>query len=246
MRISRVCLVWTLAMAVPALAAAQAPAPKPSETPKPSEAEDKDRAVAGGGITAPGWAGKVDAKGTAAGLTVKDSKFEQKGDTLHLTIGPATSYWNPANTVKGDYTVKGTFTEPKQDFSHPHPMGLFIGGSKLGTPEQSLLYCVAYRSGNFLIRRFNGDQVTTLVPQDAARRGEEGRDARGSGDPGNSVGGEGRQGRLRHQRHERGVAAGGGPGRSGQAGVDRRRLGHPGQPQHGPDRFEAVGGEELR
>jgi hypothetical protein len=67
--------------------------------------------------------------------------------------------------AKGDYTVKATFTEPKQDFSHPHPMGLFIGGSKLGTPEQSLMYCVAYRSGNFLIRRFNGDTVTNVVPR---------------------------------------------------------------------------------
>jgi hypothetical protein len=67
--------------------------------------------------------------------------------------------------VKGDYTVKATFTEPKQDFSHPHPMGLFIGGSKLGTPEQSLLYCVAYRNGNFLVRSFNGDTVTNVVPR---------------------------------------------------------------------------------
>ena len=157
MRISRVCVGWMMAAAIPALAAAQtpAPAPPPATAPttapaKPSEAEDKDRAVAGGGITCAGWTGKVDAKGTAAGLTVKDSKFEKKGDTLHLAIGPATTYWNPANTAKGDYTVKGTFTEPKQDFSHPHPMGLFIGGSKIGTPDQSLLYCVAYRSGTFL------------------------------------------------------------------------------------------------
>jgi hypothetical protein len=77
---------WALAMAVPALAAAQATAPKPSE------AEDKDRAVAGGGITAPGWTGKVDAKGTAAGLSIKDSKFEQKGDALHLRF--TTKYGN--------------------------------------------------------------------------------------------------------------------------------------------------------
>src|SRR4029079_10704038 len=103
----------------------------------PSEAEARDRSVAGGGVTVPGWTGKVDAKGTAAGLTLKDSKFEKKGDVLHLAIGPATTYWNPANTVKGDYTVKGTFTEPKQDFSHPHPMGLFIGGSPLDAARRS-------------------------------------------------------------------------------------------------------------
>jgi hypothetical protein len=165
MRISRVCLGWMMAAALPALAAAQATAPATAPAAKPSEAEDKDRAVAGGGITVPGWTGKVDAKGAAAGLSIKDSKFEQKGDVLHLAIGPATTYWNPANTVKGDYTVKGTFTEPKQDFSHPHPMGLFIGGSKLGTPEQSLMYCVAYRNGTFLIRRFNGDTVTNVMPR---------------------------------------------------------------------------------
>jgi hypothetical protein len=158
MRISRVCLSLTVALALPALVGAQA-------APKPSEAEDKDRAVAGGGITVPGWTGKVDAKGLGQGLSIKDSKFEQKGDAIHLTIGPATTYWNPANTVKGDFTVKGTFTEPKQDFGHPHPMGLFIGGSKLGTAEQALMYCVAYRNGTFLIRRLNGDTVTNVQPR---------------------------------------------------------------------------------
>ena len=153
MRISRVCLGWMMAAAIPALAAAQATAPAaPAAAQKPSEAEDKDRAVAGGGVTVPGWTGKVDAKATAAGMTLKDSKFEPQGDAIHLAVGPATTYWNPANTVKGDYTVKGTFTEPKQDFSHPHPMGLFIGGSKLGTPDQALMYCVAYRNGTFLRR----------------------------------------------------------------------------------------------
>ncbi len=224
MRISRVCLGWALALAVPALAAAQATAPKPSE------AEDKDRAVAGGGITVPGWTGHVDAKGTAAGLTVKDSKFEKQGDALHLVIGPATTYWNPANTVKGDYTVKGTFTEPKQDFSHPHPMGLFIGGAKLGTPEQSLMYCVAYRSGNFLIRRFNGDTVTTICAAHAERRGQEGGDQGGERHTGDCLGGQGRQGRLRHQRDHGALDARGGHRRPRQARVDRRHLGRPGQP----------------
>src|SRR4029450_12329322 len=119
MRISRICLGWTMALALPALVGAQA-------APKPSEAEDKDRAVAGGGISVPGWTGKVDAKAAGQGMGTKDSKFEKQGDAIHMTVGPATTYWNPANVVKGDFTVKATFTEPKQDFSHPHPMGLFI------------------------------------------------------------------------------------------------------------------------
>ena len=159
MRISRVCLVAAAAVLLPALAMAQA------TPPKPSEAEDKDRAVAGGGVKVPGWTGKVDSKSAAQGRTLNDSKFEQQGDAIHMAIGPAAYYYNPANTVKGDFTVKATFTEPKQDFSHPHPMGLFIGGSKLGTADQALMYCVAYRNGTFLIRRFNGDTVTQVVPK---------------------------------------------------------------------------------
>ena len=88
-------------------------------------------------------------------------------------IGPATTYWNPANTVKGDYTVKGTFTEPKQDFSHPHPMGLFIGGSKLGTPEQSLHVLRRLPERQFPdppLQRRHGHHVVPRTPNDAVKK----------------------------------------------------------------------------
>ena len=135
--------------------------------------QDSDRAVAGGGITAEGWKGEVDGQSASQGRSIKDSKFEQKGDTFHLTIGPAAVYWNPANTGSGDYTVKATFTEAKMTSGHPHPMGLFIGGSKLGTPDQSLMYCTAYRDGTFIVRRFNGNNVTQVArkaPNDAIKK----------------------------------------------------------------------------
>jgi hypothetical protein len=125
--------------------------------------QDADRSVAGGGITAAGWEGAVDAQAASQGKTIKDSKFEQKGGAFHLTVGPAAIYWNPKNTASGDYTVKATFTEPKMISGHPHPMGLFIGGSKLGTPEQSLMYCTAYRDGTYIVRRFNGTSVTNIA-----------------------------------------------------------------------------------
>jgi hypothetical protein len=125
--------------------------------------QDADRAVTGGGITAPGWKGEVDAQSASQGRSIKDSKFEQKGDTFHLAIGPAAVYWNPKDTASGDYTVKATFTEAKMTSGHPHPMGLFIGGSKLGTPDQSLMYCTAYRDGTFIVRRFNGNNVTQIA-----------------------------------------------------------------------------------
>jgi len=155
MRISRVCLGWMMAAAIPALAAAQATAPAaPAAAQKPSEAEDKDRAVAGGGVTVPGWTGKVDAKATAAGMTLKDSKFEPQGDAIHLAVGPATTYWNPANKAAGNYTVSATFDEAKYMnlMDHPHPYGIMIAGNDLGTENQSYLYCSAYGNGTFIVR----------------------------------------------------------------------------------------------
>jgi hypothetical protein len=65
-------------------------------------------------------------------------------------------YWNPANTATGDYTVSATFHEPQymNVNDHPHPYGLFIGGSDLGTDQQSMLYCAAYGDGRFIVRGF--------------------------------------------------------------------------------------------
>jgi hypothetical protein len=154
--------------AAPATAPAQA---KPA--PPAAGAMESDRKVAGGGITAKGWEGKVDAAAAKQGGTINDSKFAEEGGAYHLTVGPAASYWNPANKAAGDYTVKATFKEAKQTFSHPHPFGLFIGGSKLGTDQQSLMYCVAYRDGSYLVRSFKGDVVTTVAkktPNDAVAK----------------------------------------------------------------------------
>ena len=50
----------------------------------------------------------------------------RSSDVLHVTTGPAVTYWSPANKVSGNYTVSATFTEPKYMSlsSHPHPYGL--------------------------------------------------------------------------------------------------------------------------
>jgi len=112
--------------------------------------------VAGGGISVPGWTGKIDAKEAAAGLTLNSAKLAIDGKALHVTTGPAVTYWNPKNTAKGDYTVKATFTEFKYMSlnNHPHPYGVMIAGNDLGTDQQSYLYCAAYGNGKFIVRGF--------------------------------------------------------------------------------------------
>jgi hypothetical protein len=124
--------------------------------------QDADKKVAGGGITVKGWQGKVDA-GNKQGLTINDSKFAPEGSGFRITTGGPGIYWNPSNTAKGDFTVKATFREPKQTYSHAHPFGLFIAGKNLDTDKPSYLYCVAQRSGEYLVRQFTDGTVSTLV-----------------------------------------------------------------------------------
>jgi hypothetical protein len=132
-------------------------------------AQDPDRAVPGGGVFAPGWTGKIDAASARQGRVLNDSKLAAEGGGLHVIAGPATTYWNPANTASGDYTVKATFTEPRfmELNSHPHSYGIFIGGNDMGTGQMSLVYCVAYGSGEMLVRGFSGPAVFTLIRQSA-------------------------------------------------------------------------------
>lgn len=111
---------------------------------------DAARSVAGGGISVPGWKGMPDAS------SLNDAKLAKEGDALHVATGPAVTYWNPANSASGDYTVKATFTEPKYMNlnDHPHPYGIVIAGNDLGTDQQSYLYCATYGNGSFIVRGF--------------------------------------------------------------------------------------------
>ena len=118
--------------------------------------EDANRLVAGGGISVPGWVGKIDANAERAGQTVNDAKLAPEGRALYVMTGPAVTYWNPANTATGNYTVTATFTESKYMSlnDHPHPYGLAIAGNDMGTAQQSYLYCAAYGDGKFIVRGF--------------------------------------------------------------------------------------------
>jgi hypothetical protein len=127
-------------------------------------AQDASRAVAGGGIKVAGWQGKIDPGEAKSGAKLDGAKLEKVGDDLHVTTGPAVAYWNPTNVASGNYTVKATFTEEKYMGlnNHPHPYGVFIAGSDMGSDTQSYLYCTAYGDGRFIVRGFSGDSTFRL------------------------------------------------------------------------------------
>ena len=114
------------------------------------------RQVAAGGIAVDGWNGRIDPAEAREGQKLENAKLEQRGDTLVVTTGPAVVYWDPDNTASGNYTVSATFHEPQymNVNDHPHPYGLFIAGSDMGTDQQSYLYCTAYGNGRFIVRGF--------------------------------------------------------------------------------------------
>src|SRR6187397_3064321 len=117
-------------------------------------AQDAAVAVKDGGIFAKGWAGKIDAQEEKAGANLNQARLDEKGGTLMVRTGPATTYWNPAKKAAGNSTVSATFNEPKYMnlMDHPHPYGIMIGGNDLGTENQSYLYCSAYGNGTFIVR----------------------------------------------------------------------------------------------
>jgi hypothetical protein len=118
--------------------------------------DETSRSIAGGGISAPGWTGKIDASEQRQGKTISDAKFALEGNAFHVVTGPAVTYWNPADKATGDYIVKATFNETKYMNlnSHPHPYGIVIAGGDLGTDKESYLYCAAYGNGTFIVRGF--------------------------------------------------------------------------------------------
>lgn len=122
----------------------------------PVSAQDAARVIAGGGISVPGWAGKIDANEEKMGQVLNNAKLAPEGKGMRVTTGPATTYWNPDNKASGNYTVKATFTEPlyMNLNNHPHPYGIVIAGNDLGTATQSYLYCAAYGNGTFIVRGF--------------------------------------------------------------------------------------------
>lgn len=135
-----------------------------------ARAQDESRTVAGGGIFVEGWQGKIDASEAQRGGTLEGARLAKEGDALHVRTGPAVAYWHPNNKASGNYTVKATFREPAYMAlnNHPHPYGVFIAGSDMGTDQQKYLYCAAYGSGRFIVRGFGPAPF-----QVNGRRGEE-------------------------------------------------------------------------
>jgi hypothetical protein len=110
-----------------------------------------------------GWKLRADRSTSASDPdTPGPIQFTMMGSGYHAVTPQAAVFWQPANTVTGNYTLKGTFKLMKPS-SHTNYYGLVFGGSSLEGSAQSYLYFVVAQDGTWLLKRRDGDSATRDV-----------------------------------------------------------------------------------
>lgn len=128
-----------------------------------AQANDPDKVTATGGVTVPGWQGRIDPQAAKGGRSITQDKVAAMGTGFHVTSGPAAIYWNPKNTASGNYTVTASFTQTKAP-THPEAYGLILGGNDLTSANQSYYYFLVRGDGKYLINhRANDSTVHKIV-----------------------------------------------------------------------------------
>ena len=113
--------------------------------------------------TPQGWKVRIDRSQNAQDPdNTPDLVFKAMGKGLHVKGGPAGTFWNPATSATGNYTLKATFNlqEPS---NHTNYYGLVFGGSTLDAPTQAYVYFVIAQNGMFQVRQRQGEAVTDVV-----------------------------------------------------------------------------------
>jgi hypothetical protein len=109
-----------------------------------------------------GWKLRVDRSTNASDPDAAgDIKFVAMGSGFHATNPRAAVYWNPANTVSGNYSLKGTF-KLIETTGHEEYYGLVFGGSNLEGAAQNYIYFMVAPDGTWLIKRRTGDSTASI------------------------------------------------------------------------------------
>ncbi len=90
-------------------------------------------------------------------------KVMTMGKGFHVVGGPAGTFWDPKNTVSGNYTVRATFNL-QQPSNHTNYYGLIFGGADLEGANQTYTYFIVAQNGQFQIRTRTGDKVASVHP----------------------------------------------------------------------------------
>jgi hypothetical protein len=95
--------------------------------------------------------------------TTPELKVTAMGKGFHVIGGPAGVFWDPKNTMTGNYTVRATFNL-MQPSSHRNYYGIVIGGSDLAGPNQAYTYFTVAQTGELQVRDRTGEKVVNVHP----------------------------------------------------------------------------------
>lgn len=112
--------------------------------------------------TPQGWKVRVDRSTNAQDPdNTPELVFKAMGKGLHVKGGPAGTFWNPATTASGNYTLKATFNlqEPS---NHTNYYGLVFGGQALEGADQRYTYFTVAQDGTFLIKQRTGEATRDI------------------------------------------------------------------------------------
>ena len=114
-----------------------------------------------------GWMVRADRSTSASDPDAAGAiKFVTMGTGFHATNPQAAVYWNPANNMSGNYTLKGTFTLVKPS-GHTNYYGLVFGGSDLDGAKQAYTYFLVAQDGSWLVKKRDGDVASDVLPKKA-------------------------------------------------------------------------------
>ena len=114
---------------------------------------DPDVAQRQGNAARPaGWDLRLD----RANADPSQLRFETMGEGLHVTSGPAETYWNNGSVGQGSYSVEATLVQMKSP-THAEAYGLLWGGRNLNAPNQEYLYFLIRKDGKYLVKHRAGD-----------------------------------------------------------------------------------------
>gem|GEM_PF-265836 len=113
--------------------------------------DDPDRPIKGGKFPA-GWSVIPD-RGT-----VDQISYVLSGNLYRFAMGPAGTFYSNSWTKLGNYEFSARLTQ-KEAPSHPISYGLMIGGSSLGTPNETYSYFLVRNRGEYYIANREGDRT---------------------------------------------------------------------------------------
>jgi hypothetical protein len=93
-------------------------------------------------------------------------QFMSMGGGFHVVTPQAGVFWNPANTVRGNYSLKGSFTLLKLS-SHTNYYGLVFGGSGLEGAAQRYAYFLVAQNGTWILKHRDGNNARDIVGRTA-------------------------------------------------------------------------------